>query len=65
MAPSDDDEVTALLATTRSLVNQAHGLSRSINGTLEELQEFHADLLRPDQDRRVMQKPYEGENRRA
>jgi hypothetical protein len=59
------DDVATLLATTRSLVNQAHRLASSIDSTVEELQEFHDDLVRPDRERRVRQQPYEGDDRRA
>lgn len=69
MEPSDELEVQRLLATTRTLVGQAHKLSRSINETVDELQEFHDDLARGAvteyHERRKSAAPYEGEDRRA
>lgn len=68
--PSDMDvEVTALLASTRQLVGQAHRLSKSINATVEELAEFAADIAAGRaaeyHDRRISNQPHEGEDRRA
>lgn len=65
MAPLRSDEVQKLLATTRSLVNQAHSLSRSIDDTVEELHEFAADLKGASAaERRVIEQSYEGGDRR-
>ena len=44
MAPHSDPEVARLIAAARELTKQAHRLSRSIDETVEELDEFTQSL---------------------
>lgn len=58
-----DPEVDELLRTTRRLTGQAFNLSRSINETITELDEFVNDI-RAHPDRRFYpEQPHEGERR--